>query len=140
MKPSYWINSLGQFFILVVTLSLGLSRTVCAQNLPSAGRAHEQLQGHYLRLQQDYQELESYLDVLILALLSEQHTLALGAPGGSKSKLATDLLQSLRGEHFSLQFSPSTKQDQILGTVKGKKYLESGELEWLVDQSLLAHE
>lgn len=90
-----------------------------------------------LRLQ--YQELDGYLDVLFLSLLSEQHALALGGPGGSKTKVTEEILKSIDDHVFSLQFSPATKQEQILGAIKGKKYLEEGKVEYVSQQSLLRH-
>lgn len=87
----------------------------------------------------DYGDADHYLDVLLLSLLTEQNTLVFGGPGGAKTQLAQRVLRGMEGKTFTLQFSPSTKQEQLIGAAKGKEYLEKGHLEYVTEQSLLKH-
>lgn len=101
--------------------------------------SHLQLQQVVQSLEKSYPGLKKYHQVLLLGILSEQHVLAFGGPGGAKTQMAKEFLNHLPGPVFSLQFSPATKQEQLIGSVKGKKYLEEGKVERVMDQSLNNH-
>lgn len=91
-------------------------------------------------MKNQFREMDSYIDLIFLALLSKQHILAFGGPGGSKTGTADAILSAVQGKKFSLQFSPSTKEEQLKGTLIGKKYLEEGVASYQRDQSLLMHD
>ncbi|MBF0363470.1 MAG: AAA family ATPase [Oligoflexia bacterium] len=103
-------------------------------------KAEDGLKSLSQKLREDYSEMDGYLDTLLLAVLTEQHVLSLGGPGGSKTKTAKDVLDVLKGKLFNLQFSPNTKQEKIVGSIKGKEFLESGKLDYETSQSLLTHD
>ncbi|MBF0361604.1 MAG: AAA family ATPase [Oligoflexia bacterium] len=103
-------------------------------------KAENGLKNLSTNMREKYSEMDSYLDILLMALLTEQHVLGFGGPGGSKTQTAQEVLKVLKGKLFSLQFSPNTKQEKIIGSIKGKEFLESGKIEYLHDQSLLKHE
>lgn len=105
----------------------------------SVHRAHANLLALKQSMNSQYQEQQTYVETILLALLTRQHAFALGGPGGAKTKVASEVLKTLGKNIFSLQFSPATKQEQILGMFKGKKYLEEGIMETLTQQSLLQH-
>lgn len=132
------------FFLLILSF--------ISISLRESGQSFAQQEGHTLEknerdlitlrsaLKGKYREMDSYLDVLFISLLAKQHVLAFGGPGGSKTETAKEVLKAMLGKKFSLQFSPSTKEDQIKGALKGKKFLEEGISELAMEQSLLMHD
>ncbi|MBF0363507.1 MAG: AAA family ATPase [Oligoflexia bacterium] len=125
------------FFISTTTAALAKDEKVKDEELL---KAEDGLKSLSKKLREDYSEMDGYLDTLLLAVLTEQHVLSLGGPGGSKTKTAKDVLDVLKGKLFNLQFSPNTKQEKIIGAIKGKEFLESGKIEYQTDQSLLHHD
>ncbi|MBF0363570.1 MAG: AAA family ATPase, partial [Oligoflexia bacterium] len=132
------------FFISVATTAtttaIAKDEIKAKENDKELLNAEEGLKSLSQKLREDYSEMDGYLDTLLLAVLTEQHVLSLGGPGGSKTKTAKDVLDVLKGKLFNLQFSPNTKQEKIVGSIKGKEFLESGKLDYETSQSLLMHD
>ncbi|MBF0362018.1 MAG: AAA family ATPase [Oligoflexia bacterium] len=100
----------------------------------------EGLKNLSIEMRKKYSEMDGYIDVLLLAILSKQHVLSLGGPGGSKTQTADDVLKTLKGKLFNLQFSANTKQEKIIGAIIGKEFLSSGKINYQTEQSLLMHD
>ncbi|MBF0363908.1 MAG: hypothetical protein HQK49_23010, partial [Oligoflexia bacterium] len=103
--------------ILAVIFFISITAAVAAlakdeNNEKELLKAEDGLKSLSQKLREDYSEMDGYLDTLLLAVLTEQHVLSLGGPGGSKTKTAKDVLDVLKGKLFNLQFSPNTKQEK----------------------------
>jgi MoxR-like ATPase len=77
--------------------------------------------------------------VLLISLLTEQHVLVFGGAGGAKTQTATDVMSAMDGKLFSHQFTTATKQDHMIGSVKGEQLIKNGVREYELKQSLLKH-
>ena len=89
------------------------------------------------QLKGQYKEMDGYLNVLLMGMLAEQHVLAFGGPGGSKTRTAKDTASEMLGRLFTLQFTPSTREELLKGAMVAEKYLKEGIAEFKTEQSLL---
>ena len=100
--------------VVCFAIVIYLSKAALAIGPAGVATSVDSLKKLSTKLHEKYLEMDGYIDVLLMALLMEQHLLAFGGPGGSKTQTAKDILRTMKGKKFSLQFSPSSKQEQIV--------------------------
>jgi len=71
-------------------------------------------------LNKKYFERKDEIRGLLVALLSKQHVLLLGAPGTAKSALVHDLCQSIGGKYFKKLVNRTTTPEELFGPVSLK--------------------
>jgi len=72
------------------------------------------------KLNEKYYERKEEIRGLMVALLSRQHVLLLGAPGTAKSALAHDVCCAIGGKYFKLLVSRTTTPEELFGPVSLK--------------------
>jgi MoxR-like ATPase len=71
-------------------------------------------------LNQKYFERKEVIRGLLVALLSKQHILLLGAPGTSKSTLTEDLCQRISGKYFKKLVARTSTPEELFGPMSLK--------------------
>lgn len=88
----------------------------------------DQLRDKTLRLKQELQsvyfEREELIRVVLLALLTQQHTLIFGKHGAAKSDLVRAIANSLAAGFFGIQLAKDTTRDEVFGPIKVSKIAE----------------
>jgi MoxR-like ATPase len=137
-KFKFLMRFIGYFIFILV---LGVSHQNFISSLPAQEVDHELNFRNLIKdVKKKYPELDSYVETVALALLAGEHVLAFGPAGGAKTGLVRDILKEFEGKFFELQFSAATGQDQIVGSVVGKKLIEEGVRELNSERSLVMSE
>jgi MoxR-like ATPase len=79
--------------------------------------SNKQIKQIELELNQKYFERREVIRGLLVALLSKQHILLLGAPGSAKSALTEDLCQRVGGIYFKKLVTKTSTPEELFGPI-----------------------
>jgi MoxR-like ATPase len=94
-------------------------------------------------LREAFVERDDVVRQIALALLSREHVLMTGPPGTAKSRLASATLARIVDEGtgqptlFTRQFTESTVQTDLVGSIDFKTLMETGRTEHFTDEGML---
>jgi MoxR-like ATPase len=105
--------------------------------------ARERFRGFFEELGTRFIERQDAIAQIGLALLAREHVLLTGPPGTAKSALSGTVLQNIVDSRsgqpsvFARQFTESTVQTDLIGSLDFKTLMESGRSEHFTDEGML---
>lgn len=105
--------------------------------------ARERFRSFFKELRLRFIERDDVIAQIGLALLAREHVLMTGPPGTAKSALSSTVLQNIVDDRsgkpslFAKQFTESTVQTDLIGSLDFKTLMESGRSQHFTDEGML---
>lgn len=122
---------------------LGNDLTPGDPHVASLDAARERFRAFFQELGTRFIERDDVIAQVALALLAREHVLFTGPPGTAKSALSGAVLQNIVDDRsgapsvFARQFTESTVQTDLIGSLDFKTLMESGRTQHFTDEGML---